>query len=346
MYNIAATVAGALLAGGAVLYAGYAYVDSRDEAAAELPRTAEAAGADQGGRGVPDGVEALAFQEGAPGERIARGEPGPEETALRGADERALNGQADDTGRRGDAPDYDGFIVGDGDEAMAEAERLAALGAGGVLGDEPQVASGLRGIEREAPGVRRDAPVTRPENLPPAPVGAPDSVGAAPASLADVPAASTPLATASEATPSRNPRLADKPDGSPFFTQNKRLTDKPDGAPFFTENKRLIDKPDDGQFFTENTTGSDFGPCIKADGTPYVGPGTATNPFAPSNPCLPQAAAQSFELAQALPVATASDIGQAVDTGFGVPLGQAFRGLAIPAPPGGTNFGSDYRTDG
>ncbi len=91
-----------------------------------------------------------------------------------------------------------------------------------------------------------------------------------------------------------NPRRADKKDDGAFVTTNQQRTDKTDDGKFFSANPRLIAKKDDGDFYTANTPGGEFDPCLKADGTPYQGPGTALNPFAPTNPCLPKATAESY----------------------------------------------------
>ena len=82
----------------------------------------------------------------------------------------------------------------------------------------------------------------------------------------------------------------DKPDSERFYTESKPL-DKPDTDRYFTEN-RPLDKPDTDQFYTATTPlpGRDYAgveaPCLRPDGTPYTGPGTVQNPFAPENPCL------------------------------------------------------------
>lgn len=93
---------------------------------------------------------------------------------------------------------------------------------------------------------------------------------------------------------STNPKRADKVDDGKFFTTNPRHADKKDDGKFFTTNPKLVAKKDDGDFFTTSATGGEFDPCVKADGTPYQGPGTALNPFAPVSPCLPKATAESY----------------------------------------------------
>ncbi len=75
----------------------------------------------------------------------------------------------------------------------------------------------------------------------------------------------------------RNASLVSKPDSNKYFTQNKRLIDKPDNGDYFTENKRFVSNDPPEQFKS---------PCQHSDGTPYTGPGTVDNPFAPENPCL------------------------------------------------------------
>lgn len=112
--------------------------------------------------------------------------------------------------------------------------------------------------------------------------------------------------------------------------------DKPDDGRFFTTNKKLIDKPDDGAYFTAQDSGAAYSPCVKADGTPYIGPGTALNPFADASPCLPQATAESFDVASNLLTATDSD---------GLPEAPQWPVVSdprTPFPPLGPNFTSDY----
>lgn len=355
MYNIAATVAGALLAGGAVLYGSYVYVEGRAGDGANQSVLAEADdGAQRGVRsrgGVPEGTRPLSFDEGAPGDRVAsgdvprigeddrlnqasrdffaagtRGGPRPAPSLFGGGDDAA---EVEVDGR--DARPTTTNVFAQDDAAIAEAERLEALGAGGVT---PEAPSGLRGIgdaSEEAPSntqLRGDGP-------PPAPVGAPAAVGA-----------DTALGTVAEAGAEIGADAPARTAASVPMARNARLTAKPDGDRF-ARNGALTDKPDTAGYFTENAPVRQPGPCMKADGTRYAGPGTATNPFAASDPCLPRGTAQSYELAQAaLPVATASDVGVSVTDAFGVPLGSAFRGVMVPVPPGSGNFGSDYRTDG
>ncbi|MGV6820157.1 MAG: hypothetical protein ACWA5T_06620 [Parvularcula sp.] len=112
--------------------------------------------------------------------------------------------------------------------------------------------------------------------------------------------------------------------------------DKPDDGRYFTTNKKLIDKPDDGAYFTAQDSGAAYSPCVKADGTPYIGPGTALNPFAEASPCLPQATAESFDVAGNLLTATDSD---------GLPEAPQWPVVSdprTPFPPLGPNFTSDY----
>lgn len=73
-----------------------------------------------------------------------------------------------------------------------------------------------------------------------------------------------------------------------------------------TRNPVRVDKKDDSDFFTTAGGGQTYNPCLKVDGTPYRGPGTALDPFAPVNPCLPRRTAESF--APPLPTITDSDV--------------------------------------
>ena len=131
-----------------------------------------------------------------------------------------------------------------------------------------------------------------------------------------------------------NPRQTDKPD----LARNTPLVDKPD-----TRLARLVAKPDNSPSFAASDPGRSFDPCMKADGTPYAGPGTAINPFADGDPCLPKATGQSFEVAAAAPPrapVTASTLGQAAPRIL--PFVDLVRPGFVLAPPVGGNFGSDY----
>ena len=123
------------------------------------------------------------------------------------------------------------------------------------------------------------------------------------------------------------------------FTPNRRVTDKPD-AGGFTANRRLTDKPDQGGFVASADT-QRLDPCLKADGTAYVGPGTALNAFTEGDPCLPRATAQGYEVASATP-APVPPLLQA-DPAATPPLAavDVARPFLTPPPPVGT--GSDYR---
>lgn len=131
-----------------------------------------------------------------------------------------------------------------------------------------------------------------------------------------------------------NPVTADKQDDGKFFTTNPRHADKVDDGKFFTTNAKRIDKKDDGDFFSVNTVADRFDPCLKADGTPYQGPGTALNPFAPTSPCLPKATAESY--AEVTPEVTPEP-----ERTFEVYLPHR-RDYFAPEPP--ARGGSDYRT--
>ena len=284
MYNTVIGVGAAVLIGGVALYTGYQMLGDRE--APEAPRTEETGaartGTAGGGRGVPDGERALDFADGAAGERI------------------------------------DGAGA---DEAAREAERLAALGAGGVaetdgedaFGATPPGRRGLRGAvsETEDGGAGDDADAI-----------ASATGRVAPQDGADAPAlAPTPVATAA------NPVQRDKPD-----------------AP--TQFARLVDKPDNSPYFAATDAAPQFDPCLKADGTPYVGPGTAINPFSDSDPCLPKATGQAFEVASVYRqpgLATASDLTTArADI---LPFVDLVQPNLLLAPPVGNDFdfGSDYR---
>lgn len=105
------------------------------------------------------------------------------------------------------------------------------------------------------------------------------------------------VATATSAT--ANPTQADKPDQGGFTTAQ---------AP---AQPRKLDKPDVDSFFTTSADDEAINPCVKADGTPYVGPGTVTNPFADESPCIQPVTASSFDVAgsETLPPrATDSDV--------------------------------------
>lgn len=127
-----------------------------------------------------------------------------------------------------------------------------------------------------------------------------------------------------------NPVVADKKDEG-GFTTNPVVADKKDSGGF-TTNPQLVAKKDDGDFFTENDAATAFDPCLKADGTPYQGPGTALNPFAPINPCLPKATAESFaEFIAPTPLPEVNN--------FGLPRQPDYFAPEPPLP----GFGSDYR---
>ena len=116
--------------------------------------------------------------------------------------------------------------------------------------------------------------------------------------------------------------------------------DKPDRGGF-TANGRLIDKPDQGGFVASADT-QRFDPCEKADGTLYVGPGTALNPFAETDPCLPQATAQGYQVAQLGDVDPAPPVVDVdvADAARLVPVDVARPDVPPPPPVG---VGSDYR---
>lgn len=141
----------------------------------------------------------------------------------------------------------------------------------------------------------------------------------------------------------RNTRQPGKKVGEKGMIRNAARAAKPDGTPFFTANAAQIDKPDEGAYFTTNTDGADpQNPCLKADGTPYVGPGVALNPFAAGNPCLPRATAQSYDVAGSPTLPIASDV--FTSTPFiGLPRPVGFFDSKVPLPPSGGNFGSSYR---
>ena len=316
MYNTVIGVGAAVLVGGVALYAGY-QMTQREAPATETevvdrrvdePREAERRARGTGRGGVPEGSEALDFAEGAAGDRVAP------TTEARDA------------------------------EARREADRLAALGSGGVLEDDA-AARGADGHadrdDRRAPGPsERRADQARgglrgalSEQ---AATGEPD--GTKPDALtatASAPASSAALRGERATATVRNASLTDKPD----VARNTPLVDKPD-----ERLARLVDKPDNSPYFAATDAAPGFDPCVKADGTPYVGPGTAINPFADGDPCLPRATGQAFEVAQVVTrpgLVTGSDLG---DRGLRVlPFVDLVQPGFIAAPPVGTDFGSDYR---
>ena len=356
MYNTVIGVGAAVLAGGVALYTGYELLN-RDEP--ETPRIAEVAEAASdrttrradaartaGRGGVPDSERALDFAEGAAGERIER----------------------------------------TGADTAAEAERLAALGSGGVVEelDEAGVAAS-EAADRDdfsadldaarfadaTPGARADLRDAVDTDLGRA--SGRDALGSAPnqdalgtASDQDAGTRVGDGVTGQDAASRRGglrgavtagqeatPRVAEAPDAparvqtarnaaqtdKPDTARNRRLTDKPD-----TQLARLVDKPDDSPYFAATDETRDFDPCTKADGTPYVGPGTAINPFADGDPCLPRATGQAFEVAMApagpfTPVTTSSLGGTAPRI---LPFVDLVSPGFVAAPPVGGNFGSDY----
>lgn len=171
------------------------------------------------------------------------------------------------------------------------------------------------------------------ENAAPAP-----NAAAAPAPTA---AATTPAANATSAAPRTLPTIGGPKAAGGNGVVKARNAVASDGKPaagYFVANRRRIDKKDDGAYFTENTPTRQFGPCEKSDGTAYIGPGTAVNPFGDSDPCLPKATAQAFDVAAPVPLATSTST--APRGPFGLP--PQF-GSYTPAPPTGGNFGSDYK---
>ena len=307
MYNTVIGVGAAVLAGGVALYTGYQLIgrDAPDEAPTATAQAPAETGRRAGGRGVPEGERALDFAQGAEGERVARAE-------------------AEIAAER------------------AEAERLAALGSGGVVGDlsapegsagtPADPASGTRppsGDTARAPRGLRGAPVS--DALTASEDDAMDRAAFADASSARP---TVGAGTGSDTPTAPNAALRDKPD----VARNRAFVDKPD-----TRLARLVAKPDDGPSYAASDPSRSFDPCIKADGTPYVGPGTAINPFSDGDPCLPRATGQAFEVAMApgpYAPATASGLGRAA------PRILPFVDLVTPgfiaAPPVGGDFGSDY----
>ncbi|MEM9234734.1 MAG: hypothetical protein AAGA69_10935 [Pseudomonadota bacterium] len=137
-----------------------------------------------------------------------------------------------------------------------------------------------------------------------------------------------------------NPVTADKKDDGKFFTTDVRRADKKDDGKFFTTNAKRVDKKDDGSFFTENTDGGEFDPCLKADGTPYQGPGTALNPFAPVSPCLPKATAENYAVLLPEEPEVETPTETPVRRRTVLPTPPEFFAPEPPLPGGG----SDYRT--
>lgn len=303
-------VAAGLLLGGGALYGGYQAVEGRD---ADPDVVAEAVtGADGALPRLPGVGEDVTARRADASDRLG---------AARGG--RGIPA--------GTTPlDFDGGATGDdltsaaraqADEAQREAERLAALGTDELdltraPGDDEARDEPARGL--------RGAPDT-------AAADAGDDDSDVERLLADIAA----QADAREAVGAVAVDASADQDGR--FTANRRLTDKPDQGGF-AANRRLTDKPDQGGYVASADTRR-FDPCQKADGTTYVGPGTALDPFAEADPCLPQATAQGYQVAQAAtvqapPVLVTEPVPSLV--AIDVP-----RPRLPPPPPTGT--GSDYR---
>lgn len=202
-------------------------------------------------------------------------------------------------------------------EAQAEAERLAMLGTDELDAGQPDGARGRRASGRER-GLRTSAPADRDGSL-----ARPRADGDVDRLLAEI------AQTAGDGAPS----------GSATQVRGAKLVDKPDSGGF--ETARLVDKPDEGGFVASADT-QRFEPCQKSDGTAYVGPGTALNPFADSDPCLPQATGQGFEVASLAapqtdptpPNVDVANVGRLIPVDVARPF--------VPAPPP-IGTGSDYR---
>jgi hypothetical protein len=338
MFNIVARVAGIAVLGGVGLFAVYSMSDegTADNAVREPASEQSLSGDVEGYASPPEGTAPLVFAEGQEGERV---QTDPE----------------DDLFSTGE------FAQEEDDQAEDEAEGLARLGEGGVLDELPSTDTDETAVARPVAQATPADADSEPDQasgrglrgFPTAPAdtaAAPqptDEPSASPALEQNTPGQTTDMAvqdtadhTTSEAqtrtTMIRNPVRRDKPDAP--MTRNAARKDKPDDGTHFTANRKRVDKPDDGDYFTENTTRSDFAPCLKADGTPYVGPGTAVNPFADVNPCLPQATAQDFAVAP--PQVTTSDVVTLTRT-FGLPPERDYYGSQTPLPPG-PGGGSDY----
>lgn len=313
-------VAAALLAGGGALYGGYQLVDGRGDRletgvaeAADVPglpdARAELAELEgdldaRGRRGVPNGTGALDFDGGADGDDVTAG-----------ARARAAEAER---------------------EAEREAARLAMLGTGNI--DVTRAPGEEAAVEADRPRGLRDAPV---EGVADASGGTDGSAGRdtdIERLLADIAASSERAGDAADSA-----RLGGGADASAqsgtAYAANARLTDKPDQGGF-AANRRLTDKPDQGGYVASADT-QRFDPCEKADGTTYVGPGTALNPFAETDPCLPQATAQGYQVAQLASPVDPELPPQPVDPATGLVAVDVARPRVPPPPPTGT--GSDYR---
>ena len=319
MNGTAIGVAAALLVGGSALYGGYQLFDSREapddapRAEADVPRLPDPRSEELGdldaramadGRGAPRG-EVASFSDGAPGEDATDAVRARAAEAEREAERLAMLGQ-DDLDVGGDAFGDDTLRGGDADDGTRR------------RGLRDAAADGVGGMEDGTGTARGDAPTdTDVERL-----------------LADIAARSGEPAAAVD---SPSVRRASGTDAT-RFSANRRLTDKPDQGGF-AANARLTDKPDQGGYVASADT-QRFDPCEKADGTVYVGPGTALNPFAETDPCLPQATAQGYQVAQAAEPAPAPPAVEVAPVAALVPVNVA-RPL-VPAPPA-TGVGSDYR---
>ena len=314
MNNTAIGVAAALLLGGGALYGGYQVIEGRDDggARADAESTADA-------RSDRD-------------ERLA----------------------ADDADGRLPSPDRAGmdFAVGaDGDEvrsarreadleAAREAERLAMLGTDELdirrAPGDPVRAEGDGAAEGETEAGRarglRDAAPDADADADPALASSGTTDTDVDRLLADIAAREAEAGRTGDGTVAGGQRFAANDTST---APGRRLVDKPDRGGFTAG--RLIDKPDEGGFVASADT-QRFDPCEKADGTLYVGPGTALNPFAETDPCLPQSTAQGYEVAslEAAPAPPVVDVAQAQQL---VPVDVSRPFLAAP-PPIGT--GSDY----
>ena len=369
MYNTVIGVGAAVLVGGVALYTGYqmtqrdgpdadvrrAEVSETERVGGEASDARAAAGriGSAGRRGVPEGSEALDFAEGAAGDRIAPTADALDAEARREAERLAalgsggvLGDDAEDLGRSVDAlaQDADGRVGaprggdedagdrGSASQPIAQIDDRDLSGAGEARG-------GLRGALRDAPiaSAETDRAGSGDADASTRTAGASGTQTFAPSGTTAAGAGAPPRldGQAQGVATARNASLTDKPE----TVRNAAFVDKPDGR-----LARLVDKPDNSPYFAATDAAPSFDPCVKADGTPYVGPGTAINPFADGDPCLPRATGQSFEVAQVTTrpgLVTASDLGSR--SLRVLPFVDLVQPGFIAAPPVGTDFGSDYR---
>ena len=340
------SVAAALLAGGGALYGGYqlfggggdareaargnvvadadaSLADARGDVAA-LDGDLDAGGQDAAGRGgVPDGTGALDFDGGAVGDDVTASARARASEAEREAERLAMLGTGDVDMAR--APD----------DALSGVDSASRFDGGrDANGQDARRVRGLRDAASDVARSDEDEEIDVDRLLADIAASSGDNGGDAAIARAS--------SDANGARPARTGEAA----GGTRYAANTRLTDKPDQGGF-AANRRLTDKPDEGGYVASADT-QRFDPCEKADGTAYVGPGTALNPFAATDPCLPQATAQGYQVAQLtspvdpeLPIQPIDPAAAGAVEAVGLVAVDVARPRVPPPPPTGT--GSDYR---